>query len=122
MCYSSNRYRDRSWVAKAGPRRAVDLKTGTFRGILRQRGLPGEDLAVRPMRYAYPFAAASIRARADAGLTQKALAERMGPRQEVVARREGGEVVPATRTRARPAKATGTRLQISFAPSHAVAK
>jgi transcriptional regulator with XRE-family HTH domain len=40
----------------------------------------------------------------------------MGTKQEVVARWEGGRVQPSTRTLARLAKATGTRLQISFAP------
>jgi transcriptional regulator with XRE-family HTH domain len=70
----------------------------------------------------FALAAALIRARADAGLTQEQLAERMGTKQEVVARWEGGKVMPSTRTLARLAKATGTRLQISFAPARAVAK
>ena len=71
---------------------------------------------------AFAVAAALIRARAHAGLTQEQLAERMGTRQEVVARWEGGKVLPSTRTLARFAKATGTTLQISFAPPHAVVK
>ncbi len=62
----------------------------------------------------FAIAAALIRARADAGLTQQQLAERMGTKQEVVARWEGGKVMPSTRTLARLAKATGTTLQISF--------
>jgi len=70
----------------------------------------------------FALAAALVRARADAGLTQEDLAERMGTKQEVIARWEGGKVMPSTRTLARLAKATGTRLQISFAPSRAVAK
>ena len=70
----------------------------------------------------FALAAALIRARADAGLTQEQLAERMGTKQEVIARWEGGRVLPSTRTLARLAKATGTRLQISLAPSRAVAK
>ena len=65
-------------------------------------------------------AAALIRARADAGLTQEELAERMGTKQAAVARWEGGKVMPSTRTLARLAKATGTRLLISFAPVPAV--
>jgi ribosome-binding protein aMBF1 (putative translation factor) len=36
----------------------------------------------------FALAAALIRARADAGLTQEQLAERMGTRQEVIARWE----------------------------------
>jgi transcriptional regulator with XRE-family HTH domain len=68
----------------------------------------------------FTLSAALIRARANAGLTQEQLAERMGTKQEVVARWEGGKVLPSTRTLARLAKATGTTLQISFAlPRHA---
>lgn len=67
----------------------------------------------------FTLAAALIRARADAGLTQEQLATRMGTKQEVVARWEGGKVMPSTRTLERLAKATGTTLRISFAPLHA---
>jgi transcriptional regulator with XRE-family HTH domain len=70
----------------------------------------------------FVIATALIRARARAGLTQEQLAERMGTKQEVVARWEGGKVLPSTRTLAKFAKATGTTLQISFAPSHAIAE
>ena len=69
----------------------------------------------------FALASALIRARADAGLTQEQLAERMGTKQEVIARWEGGRVMPSTRTLARLAKATGTTLQISFAPARAKA-
>lgn len=65
----------------------------------------------------FTLAAAMIRVRADAGLTQEELAERMGTRQEVVARWEGGKVMPSTRTLERLARATGTTLRISLAPS-----
>jgi ribosome-binding protein aMBF1 (putative translation factor) len=65
----------------------------------------------------FSVAAAFIRARANAGLTQEQLAERMGTKQEVIARWEGGTVLPSTRTLARFAKATGTVLQISFQPA-----
>jgi transcriptional regulator with XRE-family HTH domain len=64
----------------------------------------------------FSLAAALIRARTAAGLTQEELAERMGTKQAVVARWEGGRVLPSTRTLARLARATGTRLHISFAP------
>ena len=62
----------------------------------------------------FALAAALIRARADAGLTQEQLAERMGTKQGVIARWEGGRAMPSTRTLARLAKATGTILQISL--------
>ncbi|HUB49230.1 MAG TPA: helix-turn-helix transcriptional regulator [Acetobacteraceae bacterium] len=67
----------------------------------------------------FALAAALIRARAEAGLTQEQLAERMGTKQEVVARWEGGKVLPSTRTLMRLAKATGTTLRISFTRAHA---
>ena len=70
----------------------------------------------------FALTSALIRARADAGLTQQQLAERMGTRQEVVARWEGGKVMPSTRTLVRLAEATGTRLQISFTPPRAAAE
>ena len=59
---------------------------------------------------------ALIEARASAGLTQEEVARRMGTTQAVIARLEGGRVRPSTRTLERFAKATGTRLRISFEP------
>lgn len=64
----------------------------------------------------FALASAVIGARAKAGLTQEELAERMGTTQPVIARLEGGRVKPSTRTLERLAKATGTRLRISFDP------
>jgi transcriptional regulator with XRE-family HTH domain len=65
----------------------------------------------------FALAAALIRPGAEAGLTQEQLAERMGTKQEVVARREGGKVMASTRALARLAKTTGTTLRITFASS-----
>jgi transcriptional regulator with XRE-family HTH domain len=70
----------------------------------------------------FSIAGELVRARANAGLTQEQLADRMGTKQEVVARWEGGKVLPSTRTLTRVAEATGTKLKISFAPGHAVLK
>lgn len=70
----------------------------------------------------FALASALIRVRADAGLTQEQLAARMGTKQEVVARWEGGKVLPSTRTLTRLAKATGTTLRISFTPTPAVGR
>ncbi len=85
-----------------------------------------KDSAYRPeydsLEGEFALAAALIRTRADAGLAQEQLAERMGTKQEVVARWEGGKVMPCTRTLARLAKATGTTLRISFAPCPAGAE
>jgi transcriptional regulator with XRE-family HTH domain len=49
-------------------------------------------------------------------MTQEQVAEAMGTTQAVVARLESGRVRPSTRTLQRFAKATRTRLRISFEP------
>ncbi len=67
----------------------------------------------------FELARALIEARARAGLTQRQLAERMKTTQSVVARLEGGRVQPSTKTLERFAKATGSRLRISFEPDTA---
>ena len=60
------------------------------------------------------IARAVILARKGAGLTQEQLAKRMNTTQSVIARLEGGRTCPSTATLLRFAKATGTRLKISF--------
>ena len=62
----------------------------------------------------FALAAAFIKARADADLTQEEIAERMGTTQSAIARLEGGKSRPSTTTLAKFAKATGTRLRVSF--------
>lgn len=57
---------------------------------------------------------AMIRARAEAGLTQGALAERMGTTQSAVARLEGGRVSPTVETLRKYAKAVGKRLKVEM--------
>ena len=64
----------------------------------------------------FALASALIKARGDADLTQEQVAVAMGTTQAFVARLESGRVLPSTRTLARFAKATGTRLRISFEP------
>ncbi len=64
----------------------------------------------------FELARTLIDARAQAGLTQEELAERMATSQSAVARMESGKVMPSGRTLERFAKATGTRLRISFEP------
>jgi ribosome-binding protein aMBF1 (putative translation factor) len=58
-----------------------------------------------------------IRARLAAGLTQEALAQRMGTKQTVIARLESGRAHPTIRTLERIAEATGHRLRIVLEPS-----
>jgi transcriptional regulator with XRE-family HTH domain len=57
---------------------------------------------------------ALIGARIAAGLTQEQLAERMETSQSTIARLESGRSVPSGKTLMRFARATGTRLRISF--------
>jgi ribosome-binding protein aMBF1 (putative translation factor) len=64
----------------------------------------------------FALATALIKARGDADLTQEQVAEAMGTTQAFVARLESGRGVPSTRTLERFAKATRTRLRISFEP------
>lgn len=62
------------------------------------------------------FALASllIEARTRANLTQAELASKMGTSQSTIARLESGKAAPSLSTLRRLAKATGTRLAISF--------
>ncbi len=62
----------------------------------------------------FALASAMIKARGEADMTQEQVAEAMGTTQAVVARLESGKVLPSTRTLERFAKATHTRLRISF--------
>lgn len=62
----------------------------------------------------FELAAAVIKARHDAGLTQDELAQRMGTTQSAIARIEGGKSSPSTTTLKKLAAATGTRLKVTF--------
>jgi ribosome-binding protein aMBF1 (putative translation factor) len=64
----------------------------------------------------FAVASALIKARGDAAMTQEQVARAMGTTQAVVARLESGKTMPSTRTLERFAKATRTRLRISFEP------
>lgn len=77
---------------------------------------PAYRVAYDAMEEEFALASALIEARAKAGLTQEELARRMKTTQSVIARLEGGRAWPSTRTLERIAKATGTRLKISFEP------
>jgi ribosome-binding protein aMBF1 (putative translation factor) len=65
----------------------------------------------------FAMASALITARRDADMTQEQVAQAMGTTQAVVARLESGRTMPSTRTLERFAKATRTRLRISFEPA-----
>jgi ribosome-binding protein aMBF1 (putative translation factor) len=65
----------------------------------------------------FALAAALIRARSAADMTQEDVAQAMGTTQTVIARLESGRQMPSTRTLQRFAKATGSKLRFSFEPS-----
>jgi ribosome-binding protein aMBF1 (putative translation factor) len=64
----------------------------------------------------FAVASALIKARGEADMTQEQVARAMGTTQAVVARLESGRTMPSTRTLERFAKATNTRLRITFEP------
>ncbi len=64
----------------------------------------------------FDLARSIILSRTGAGLTQAQLATRMNTTQSVIARLEAGRTYPSIKTLTRVAKATGTRLKISFEP------
>lgn len=68
----------------------------------------------------YALASALMEARSRAGMTQAEVAQAMGTTQAVVARLESGGSLPSTRTLARFARATRSRLRISFEPEREV--
>jgi ribosome-binding protein aMBF1 (putative translation factor) len=67
----------------------------------------------------FALARALIEARTRAGLTQVQLARRMKTSQSYVARIESGSVRPSTSALERFARATGSRLKITFEPVRA---
>ncbi len=67
----------------------------------------------------FALASALIEARSRADMTQEQVAAAMGTTQAVIARLESGRTMPSTRTLERFAKATGTRLRITFEPGKA---
>jgi transcriptional regulator with XRE-family HTH domain len=65
----------------------------------------------------FALASALISARSQAGLTQEELAEKMDTSQSAIARMESGRTIPSGTTLKRFARATGTRLRITFEPA-----
>jgi ribosome-binding protein aMBF1 (putative translation factor) len=70
----------------------------------------------------FALVSALIQARTAADMTQEQVAQAMGTTQAVVARLESGRARPSTRTLERFAKATRTRLRITFEPDIKPAK
>lgn len=77
---------------------------------------PEYNAAYEALEEEFALASAMIEARANADMTQEQVAAAMGTTQAVVARLESGRVMPSTRTLERFAKATRTRLRVTFEP------
>jgi ribosome-binding protein aMBF1 (putative translation factor) len=67
----------------------------------------------------FSLTAAMIEARSRAGMTQEQVARRMKATQAAIARLESRGSKPSTSTLRRYARATGSRLRISFEPEAA---
>ena len=78
---------------------------------------PAYAAAYNALEEEFSLASALIKARSNAGMTQQQVATAMDTTQAVVARLESGKVLPSTRTLARYAQATHTRLRITFEPT-----
>jgi predicted transcriptional regulator len=75
---------------------------------------PEFDAAYAVVDVEYRVIEEMIRTRSEAGLTQEALAERMGTTQSAIARLEGGRVSPSVETLRRYAVAVGKTLRVEF--------
>jgi ribosome-binding protein aMBF1 (putative translation factor) len=69
----------------------------------------------------FALASAMINARQRAGLTQEELAKQMETSQSAIARMGSGRTLSSGSTLKRFARATGTRLRISFEPANETA-
>ena len=83
----------------------------------RWQKVPAYRKAYAALEEEFSLVSAIIEARVRSGLTQEELARRMGAKQSLVARLEGGGTMPSTRTLRRFAEATGSRLKITFEPA-----
>ena len=84
--------------------------------IAKARRNPAYQAAYDALEEEFALVSSVIEARTRAKLTQEQLAKKMGTTQAVVARLESGRSMPSTRTLERFAKATGTKLRITFEP------
>ena len=86
-----------------------------FLAAARQR--PGFKDAYDSLELEYAVASQMLKARAKAGLTQDAVAERMGTTKSVISRLEGaGRHTPSLATLKKYAAAVGCELQIKLVP------
>jgi DNA-binding XRE family transcriptional regulator len=83
---------------------------------------PAYAAAYASLEAEFALASSLIKARAEADMTQEQVAKAMGTTQAVVARLESGRILPSTRTLNRFAKATRSRLRITFEPQSKAAR
>ena len=74
-------------------------------------------MAFEDMKPEFELTGTLIQARAEAGLTQEQVAQRMETSQAVIARVESGRVKPSTRFLERYAAVVGKRVRISLEPA-----
>jgi DNA-binding XRE family transcriptional regulator len=72
-----------------------------------------------PLEEEFMVSSALIEARRNSKATQEQIAKRMDKPQSAIAKLEGGKSNPTIKTLRSYAKATGTRLRISFEPKGA---
>jgi ribosome-binding protein aMBF1 (putative translation factor) len=77
--------------------------------LLADRNVKAEYDALAPE---FEISAELVRARLRAGLSQAALAARMGTSQSAIARLESDLTLPSTKTLLRYAEATGSKFQV----------
>ena len=100
----------------------VDLKYSPVRHkhaefLAKARQRPGFDKAYESLELEYALADQMLKARAKAGLTQDAVAERMGTTKSAISRLESaGRHTPSLATLKKYAAAVGCDLQVRLVP------
>jgi DNA-binding XRE family transcriptional regulator len=85
--------------------------------LARARARPGFNKAYEALELEYELANQLLKARARAGLTQDAVAERMGTTKSAISRLEGsGKHAPSLSTLQKYARAVGCNLQVRLVP------
>jgi len=86
--------------------------------LSRARARKGFSEAYAPLELEYQVAGQKLRARARAGLTQDAVAEKMGTTKSAISRLEAaGKHTPSLNTLERYAHAVGCKLQVKLVPA-----
>lgn len=88
--------------------------------LVRSRARKGFNEAYNALALEYQVAGQMFKARSRAGLTQDAVAERMGTTKSAISRLEAaGKHAPSLATLERYASAVGCELQVKFVPQKA---